>query len=155
MSRPSPPGEGEGHSPTWSRKTNAGAGSLPPRRCNRRKTYGGVEAGDRLDFEIFFQAVFAPFAAVAGLLVAAERRGAVVGHALQVDVAGADPAADPAGAFDGVAGDVAGQTVRRVVGDLDRVLLSLAPRMVSTGPKISSRAMVMSLVTSAKMVGRT
>jgi hypothetical protein len=32
---------------------------------------------------------------------------------------------------------------------------SLAPRIVSTGPKISSRAIVMSLVTSAKMVGRT
>src|SRR5437016_2246712 len=54
-----------------------------------------VEARDRLHLEIFFQTVFAPFAAVAGLLVAAERRGAVVRHALQVDVAGADLLADP------------------------------------------------------------
>src|SRR6266849_10823406 len=85
----------------------------------------GVVAGDGLDLEIFFQAVFAPFAAVAGLLVAAERRGAVVRNALQVDVAGAQLAADLAGAFDGVGGDVTGETIRRVVGDLHRVFLIL------------------------------
>src|ERR1700681_3195342 len=78
----------------------------------------GVVAGDRLDLEIFLEAVLAPFAAVAGLLVAAERRGAVVRDALQVDVAGADLAADAARAFHGVTGDVTGQTIGRVVGDL-------------------------------------
>src|SRR5512141_1364380 len=86
---------------------------------------GGVVAGNRLDLEIFFQAVFAPFAAVAGLLVAAERRGAVVGHALEVDVAGADAAADFAGGFHGVGGDVAGETVGGVVGDPHGVFLIL------------------------------
>src|SRR5438105_14402870 len=80
-----------------------------------------VEAGDGLHFEIFFQTVLAPFAAVAGLLVAAERRGAVVRHALQVDVAGADLPADPARAFHAVAGDVTGKTIGRVVGNLDRL----------------------------------
>src|SRR5207253_4248705 len=80
-----------------------------------------VEAGDRLDLEILFQAVFAPLAAVAGLLVTAERRAAVVRHALQVDVAGAQLEADFTGAFDGVGGDVAGQTIRRIVGDPHRV----------------------------------
>src|SRR5258708_11486724 len=64
-----------------------------------------VESCDGLDLEIFFQAVFAPLTAVPGLLVAAERRGAVVGHALQVDVAGANPAADPAGALHRGGGD--------------------------------------------------
>src|ERR1700712_4657698 len=77
----------------------------------------GVVAGDGLDLEIFFQTVLAPFAAVAGLLVAAERRGAVVRHALQVDVAGADLAADLARGLDGIGGDVAGKTVGRIVGD--------------------------------------
>src|ERR1700755_2838872 len=71
----------------------------------------GIEAGNRLHLEIFFQAVFAPFTAVTGLLVAAERRGAVVRHALQVDVAGTDPAADLAGGLDGVGGDVTRQTI--------------------------------------------
>src|SRR3954467_3437916 len=80
----------------------------------------GVVAGDRLHLEIFFQAVFAPLAAVAGLLVAAERRGAVVRNALPIDVAGADLPAYATRAFNAVRGDVTGQTVRRVVGDLDR-----------------------------------
>src|SRR5258705_4004598 len=95
--------------------------NFPPRRCICRKNLRGVVAGDGLDLEIFFQAVFAPFAAVAGLLVAAERRGAVVRHALQVDVAGADLAADLTSGLHAVGRDVTGQTVRRVVGDLDRV----------------------------------
>src|SRR3954451_8639475 len=85
----------------------------------RRASLRGVVAGDRLHFEIFFQTVLAPLAAVAGLLVAAERRGAVVRNALQIDVARADLLADPARAFDGVTGDVTGQTIGRVVGDLD------------------------------------
>ena len=74
-------------------KTNAGrlsaAGIFHDRR-ERRINLRGVVAGDRLHLEIFLEAVLAPLAAVAGLLVAAERRGAVVRHALQVDVAGAD-----------------------------------------------------------------
>src|SRR5262245_55979198 len=85
------------------------------------KTLRRVEAGDCLDLEIFRKTVLAPFAAVAGLLVAAERRGAVVRHALQVDVAGADLAADLASTLDTAGRDVTGKTVRRVVGDLDRI----------------------------------
>src|SRR5258706_15709936 len=85
----------------------------------------GVVAGDCLYLEIFFQAVFAPLAAVAGLLVATERRGAVVRHALQVDVPRADPAADLAGGLHGVGGDVTGEAIRAVVGDPDRVVLIL------------------------------
>src|SRR6202035_5121122 len=82
-----------------------------------------VVAGDGLDLEIFLQPVFAPFAAIAGLLVAAERRGAVVRHALQIDVAGADAAADPARGLDRVGGDVTGKAIRCVVSDLDGFLL--------------------------------
>jgi len=53
--------------------------------------------------------MLAPFAAVAGLLGAAERRGAVVRSALQV---GADAAAEIAGVLDWVGGDVACEAVR-------------------------------------------
>src|ERR1700731_755409 len=106
-------------------KQNAGARKNPAPALHPSQSLRGVVAGDRLDLEIFFQAVFAPFAAVAGLLVAAERRGAVVRHALQVDVAGADPAANLAGGLDGVGGDIARQTIGRVVGDPDRVFLVL------------------------------
>src|SRR5665213_2878372 len=105
-------------------KQNADAGSRAG-VFNDARRLRRVEAGDGLDLEIFLETVFAPFAAVAGLLVAAERRGAVVGHALQVDVAGANAAADAAGGFHGVGGDVAGQPIGRVVGDLDGVFLVL------------------------------
>src|SRR5260370_39809754 len=77
----------------------------------------GVEAGDCLDLEIFFQTVFAPFAAVAGLLVAAERRGAVVRHTLRGDVAGADLSANLAGGLHAVGRAVTAQAVRRVGGE--------------------------------------
>src|SRR5665213_4308789 len=105
-------------------KQNADAGSRAG-VFNDARRLRRVEAGDGLDLEIFLETVFAPFAAVTGLLVAAERRGAVVGHALQVDVAGADPAADLAGGLDGIGGDVTGQTIRRIVGDPYRVFLVL------------------------------
>src|SRR6185436_17417429 len=82
---------------------------------------GCVESRDRLHLEIFLETVLAPFAAVAGLLVAAERRGAIVRHALQIDVAGADLAADAARAFHGITSHVAGENIGRVVGDLDGV----------------------------------
>src|ERR1700730_8037414 len=98
-------------------KQNAGARKNPAPALHPSQSLRGVVAGDRLDLEIFFQAVFAPFAAVAGLLVSAERRGAVGRHALPVGVAGARLAADLAGALDGVGGDVPRQTIGRVVGD--------------------------------------
>src|SRR5882757_2743300 len=101
-----------------------------PRASLRR-----VEAGDRLHLEIFFQAVLAPFAAIAGLLVAAERRGAVVGHALQVDVAGADLAADFSRTLDGTSRDVTGETIGRVVGDLHRVRFVLGAKDGQHRPK--------------------
>src|SRR5689334_22667545 len=111
--------------PCGLRAMSAGAITRPGVVVSLAKTLRGVEAGDRLHFEIFFQAVLAPFAAVAGLLVAAERRGAVVGHALQVDVAGANLAGDVASALDRPSRDVTGKTIRRVVGDLDGVGLVL------------------------------
>src|SRR5258706_12573177 len=90
------------------------------------QTLRGVVAGDCLDLEIFLQAVFAPLAAVAGLLVAAERRGAVVRHALQVDVPCADPAADLPGGLHGAGGDVTSEPTRRVAADPDRAHRRLA-----------------------------
>src|SRR3954471_5250605 len=61
---------------------------------------GRVVARDRLGLEILFKTELAPLAAVAGLLVAAERRGAVVRYALQIDVAGADLATDATGVLE-------------------------------------------------------
>src|ERR1700704_2979283 len=87
-----------------------------------------VEAGHRFHLEIFLQAVFAPLAAVAGLLVAAERRGAVVRHALQVDVAGPDLAADFSRTLNGTRGNIAGETIGRVVGNLDGLRLVLGAK---------------------------
>src|SRR5579863_6815978 len=84
-----------------------------------------IKSGDRLHLEEFLETELAPLAAIARLLVAAERRGAVIRHALQVDVAGADTAADPARALDRIAGDVTGEPKGRVVGDPDRILLVL------------------------------
>src|SRR6201999_4548527 len=88
----------------------------------------GVEAGDCLDLEIVLEAIFAPFAAVAGLLIAAERRGAVVRHALQVDVASAEAAADAARALHGIADEITGEAIGRVVGDLDGIFLILGAK---------------------------
>src|SRR5262245_29851067 len=106
---------------TFSQSKNAGAVTCPGVVVSLAKSLRGVEAGDCLHFEIFFQAVLAPLAAVAGLLVAAERRGALVRHALQVDVAGADLAGDATRALYRVASDITGETIGRVIGDLDRL----------------------------------
>ena len=54
------------------------SGKIPAPALLLSQTLRGVVAGDGLDLEVFFQAVFAPLAAVAGLLVTAERSGAVV-----------------------------------------------------------------------------
>src|SRR5258705_11071107 len=85
---------------TPGRSSRSGAAIL-----SREKDLRRVEAGYRLHLEIFLEAVLAPLAAVAGLLVTAERRRAVVWHALQIDVAGADLAADLAGALTGTGRD--------------------------------------------------
>src|SRR6185437_4054684 len=84
-----------------------------------------VEAGDRLHLEIFLETELAPLAAVARLLVAAERRGAVVRNALQVDVAGADLTAHLARTLDSACGHITRKTVGRFVGDAHGVRLIL------------------------------
>src|SRR5690348_665744 len=52
-------------------------------------TLRGVVAHDRLDLEELVEAEFAPFAAVAGLLVAAEGRAEIGPGAVQMHIAGA------------------------------------------------------------------
>ena len=54
----------------------------------------------------------------------------------------------------GAGPDAAGEAVVGVVGDLDRLLLGVEGDDREDGPKISSRAMVMSLDTFEKTVGR-
>src|SRR5215471_938014 len=85
-----------------------------------------LSAGDRLHLKEVLHAVLAPLATVAGLLVAAERGGALVRNAVEVDHDGTDLPADALGAFDRAGGDVAGEAVGRVVGNLDRFGLVLS-----------------------------
>src|SRR5207237_4846857 len=101
---------------------NAGTIISPRRLLSAYVDVGlrGVEAGDRLRFEILFHAVLAPLTAVARLLVAAERCRTLVRQAVEVDVTGADLAGHLAGALDGAGRDVASETIGRLVGDLDR-----------------------------------
>src|SRR3546814_14048610 len=58
---------------------------------------GGAVAEDRFHLEELFQAELAALAAVAGLLVAAERPGGVAGRIVGVHGAGAHPRRDPPG----------------------------------------------------------
>src|SRR5581483_12081772 len=85
----------------------------------------GAPAGHGLDLEVLLEPEPAPLAAVARLLVAAERRGPLVGSAVEVDIAGADAARDPPRALDVTRGHVARQAIGRVVGDAHGLLLVL------------------------------
>src|SRR5262245_57061569 len=62
--------------------------AAPPSRCAR--TSGRAVAEHRLHFEILLEAEHAVLAAVAGLLVAAERNLVVRWRAVEVDAPGAD-----------------------------------------------------------------
>src|SRR5262249_21076750 len=65
-----------------------------------RDRSGGLVAEHRLDLQELFQAPLAVLAAVARLLVAAERRGGVAGRIVQVHVAGAHLRRELAGPLD-------------------------------------------------------
>src|ERR1700720_4290822 len=73
----------------------------------------------RLDLHHVVETVPTPFAAVARVLVATERRLHIVACAVQVDVAGANARAALASALERTRIDVARQAIRRVVGDGD------------------------------------
>ena len=100
------------------------------------------------------EAELAPLAPVAALLVAAERR-VEIEAVVDRHPARADPAGDGAGLLEVGGRDIAREAVLGVVGDLDGLVDVVVAEDHSTGPKISSRAMVMSLVTLAKTVGFT
>src|ERR1700685_4348506 len=73
-------------------------GSLHSSNAALRRLLDEAEHG--LDLEEFLEAELAPFAAGAGLLVAAERRVHVAARAVDVHVAGADLGCDLAGVVD-------------------------------------------------------
>ena len=79
-------------------------------------------ADDSLDFHEIGQAVAAVFAAVSGLLVAAEGGGDVGAPAVDRDQSSAKPRRDLRGGG-GIAGDGGGQAVIGVVGERDRFVL--------------------------------
>jgi hypothetical protein len=97
------------------------------------------------------EAPLAVFAAVTRLLVAAEWRG--IAHRIVWHVAGPHLEWQPWRARDRAL-HVGGEAVDRIVGD-GCFFLILVGRMDRTGPKISSRAIVMSFLTPANTVGRT
>src|ERR1700688_2646753 len=94
-----------------SRKGRAGDGSADDLR--------GVVAHHRLHLEALFAAELAPFAAVAGLLVAAERRAEIGPGAIQVDIAGAQLRRHFPRVLEIARGHIAGEAVDRVVGQAD------------------------------------
>ena len=109
-----------------------------------------------LDLQQLLDRVAAVLAAVARLLVAAERGERVEGAAVDLDLAGADALGDADRAVLVGRPDAAGEAVVGVVGDPDRVLLvrrragSRAPGRRSPPGRSSSP-----VVTSEKTVGRT
>ena len=78
-----------------------------------------------LHFEEILEPETAAFAAIAGLLVAAERAAIAMRPAVDMDHAGAKPCGNAFGAL-GITGlDVGRKPVIGVVGDLDRFLFGL------------------------------
>src|SRR5213078_5309893 len=97
-------------------------------RCDRslpEEPPSGAPAGDGLDLHEFLEAEATPFAAVARLLVAAERRGPLVGGAVDVDVAGSHAPSNAACPFHVARGNVPRQSVGGVVGHADGIVLAL------------------------------
>src|SRR5256885_5590099 len=85
----------------------------------------GAPAGHGLDLHEFLEAEAAPFAAVARLLVAAERRGPLVGCTVDVDVAGPHAPGNAACPLHVARGNVPRQPVGGVVGHADGIVLAL------------------------------
>src|SRR5207244_6533547 len=86
---------------------------------------GRCVAEDGLQLEELREPRLAPFAAVAGLLVAA-KRGAEIGLCtVHVHVSRSDPLCDPSRTLEVARGDVAGEAVRRVVRDAQGIALVL------------------------------
>src|SRR5690606_33583305 len=96
----------------------AGAPPVPGRRRLASELH-------RLDLEELLEAVLAVLAPVAAVLVAAEGRVRVEGPAVDLDLAGADPAGEGLGPLRVGAPHAAGQAVDRVVGDSGGVVLVL------------------------------
>src|SRR5688572_20415917 len=88
-----------------------------------------------LGLEELLETVVAPLAAVARLLVAAERRAEVGRCPVDADLAGADPRRDAARALEVARRHVAGEAVRRVVGDPDRIVLVVVGQDREHGPE--------------------
>src|SRR4029450_13161838 len=78
-----------------------------------------------LYLEKLLESVLTPFAAVAGLLVAAEGSAEVDAGAVQMHVAGAQVRGDAQRALRITRRHIARQSVRRIVGDADGLLLTV------------------------------
>jgi hypothetical protein len=112
-----------------------------------------VPAGDGLGLEEFLDAPDAAFAGAAGCLDAAEGGAGAARLAVHFDHARAQATGHAVALGAILALHIVGQAVDGVIGNLDRFFFVSNGIIDSTGPKISSRAMVMSLLTSAKTVG--
>jgi hypothetical protein len=121
-----------------------------------RSLSGGLRIPENgLEFEKFLDARLTPLAPISRLLLAAEASTEVQGRSVHVDVARANSPVDTAGVLEIARGHEARKTVNRAIGDSDGIVFVPVPMMDKTGPKISSRAIVMSLRTSENTVGLT
>src|SRR3954468_23225128 len=109
----------------------AAARPFRPRMTNRwmtalkKRTYitpllRRLPSRDALDLQVILEPVFGVFAAVAGLLVAAEGQAGVPLRIVDVDIAGAHAGGDFTGLLDVLGLDVGGQAIDGVVGGADR-----------------------------------
>src|SRR5688572_13547672 len=102
-------------------------------RINAESERSGGGAEYRLDLEELLEALGAPLASVAGLLVAAERSREVRPGAVDVHVAGAEAGGDLLRVLRIPRLHVAGETVRGVVRHRDRFLLRLVRQDAEDG----------------------
>src|SRR5262245_10521634 len=86
---------------------------------------GRLIAQRRLVLEILLEAEHAVLAAVAGLLVAAERNAAVPRRAVQIDSTSTNSFSDAAHPFDVLALDISSEAIGRTVCDRDRLVFGI------------------------------
>ena len=106
-------------------------------------------AADSFDFKKIFKAPNAALAAIAGCLHTAKRAASAAWLPVHFHHARTQAAADPVAPLTIRALYVVGEAIRRVIGDAECLFFILNGMIDRTGPKISSRAIVMSLLTSA------
>src|SRR6266851_874537 len=109
----------------WLCSGRAGKSPHTAAALRRFRNLRRVVAHHRLGLEELVEAEFAPFAAVAGLLVAAERRAEIGTGAVQMHIAGAELRRDLARMLEVAGLHVTREAIHHVVGHADCLLLAV------------------------------